>query len=440
MIRMKYANIIWQNTELASGVKAVNYGDFLQLFVIDYLLSCAGIEKSEVVYLDIREVKTYRGEKLVLPLNWSVFWKDYMEGDRLCISQDIIPVFLAVTIEDGNFKESFMNEYNMQYLKRFEPIGCRDVHTKKMLQSNGIQAYLNGCLTITLPRNNNVKSEKYVYLVDAPVQLKKFIPEELLKNAKCCTQQEYFDPDVQIDEIRKNAMRQYREYKTKASLVITSRLHVAAPCMAWGIPVIFVKDQVDGRFGWLDEYIPLYSEECYADIDWKPEAVAYEERKKFILEISINRVKAVFENYENAEKMEHIFCRKEYSENITFKETVNNNYQSILNLLKKIYTKDTAFEYTIWGVSKAAENFYQEMKHQYPDARLCTVIDTYNRVNFHDIQTIPPEEYKWRGEMIFVLPVQASNAARKIFREMKIPAEKYICAGAQFITEEDLQI
>ena len=115
---MKYANIIWQNTELASGVKAVNYGDFLQLFVIDYLLSCAGIEKSEVVYLDVRKVKTYRGEKLVLPLNWSVFWKDYMEGDRLCISQDIIPVFLAVTIDDGNFKESFMNEYNMQYLKR----------------------------------------------------------------------------------------------------------------------------------------------------------------------------------------------------------------------------------------------------------------------------------------------------------------------------------
>lgn len=40
----------------------------------------------------------------------------------------------------------------------------------------------------------------------------------------------------------------YKEYRRQATLIITSRVHVALPCMAMGIPVIFAKNEYSYRF------------------------------------------------------------------------------------------------------------------------------------------------------------------------------------------------
>lgn len=434
---MKYANIIWQNTELKSGVKAVNYGDCLQFFTIDYILSKV-CDNNEVVYLDIRDIKKYQGEKLILPLNWSLFWKDYMEGDVLCISEDIIPVFLAVTIDDAGFKESYMNDSNIAYLKRFEPIGCRDMRTKEILQKYEIQAYLAGCLTSVLPKREKRIGET-VYLVDVPIKLKDYIPKELLSRAKCYTQQEYFSKDTSVEEIRKKVKERYEEYKNCASLVITSRLHVASPCMAWGIPVIFVKEKIDGRFEWIDDYLPLYSEKEFEMIDWNPASVDYEEKKKLITNATIKRLEGIFQNYECMEKFEDCYTCTSSMARPSFRETVNDSYKAALTALENKYSEDDAFEYSIWGISKASENFYTIVSNKYPHAKLRCVIDTFNNVEFHGILPMRPNAYQWENEMIFVLPVQASNAARNLFKEKKIPEDMYVCAGTQFILDEDLQ-
>lgn len=433
---MKYANIRWQNTELESGIKAVNYGDCLQFFAIDYLLSLVK-HNNDVVYLDMRDVKEYQGEKLILPLNWSLFWKDYMEGDRLCISEDIIPVFLAVTIETAGFKESYINESNIAYLKRYEPIGCRDMHTKEVLQKNGIWAYLSGCLTSILPRRTERGGDK-VYLVDAPLKLKEYIPKDILNRAKCYTQQEYFNTDISIEEVQKKVKARYEEYKSCASLVITSRLHVASPCMAWGIPVIFVKEKVDGRFEWIDEYLHLYDEKEFELINWNPKPVEYEEKKKLIIGTTINRLEGVFQNYVCSEKLENCYRNKNSITRTSFQETIYDSYKVALKALESKYEKEDFFEYSIWGISKASENFYESVRKNYPNAKFRCIIDTFNKTKFHGILPIHPKHYQWRNEMIFVLPVQASNAARKVFKQLKIPKDMYVCVGTQFISDDDL--
>lgn len=53
-------------------------------------------------------------------------------------------------------------------------------------------------------------------------------------------------------------------YRTQAKLVITSKIHVAMPCIALGIPVIFIVDNpFNERFDVLSGIVPIYS---YKDI------------------------------------------------------------------------------------------------------------------------------------------------------------------------------
>lgn len=90
---MKYANLYWQSTDLGNGgYRAVNIGDNLQFMVMDYLFQTY-LPSEKPVKLQVSELKMYTGEPLRLPLNWSLFDINYMDGDKIAISQDIIPVF-----------------------------------------------------------------------------------------------------------------------------------------------------------------------------------------------------------------------------------------------------------------------------------------------------------------------------------------------------------
>ncbi len=131
---MRFANILWRDRTLeGSDLKMVNMGDTLQFMVIDYLYDQAAISREDVLKIQVSDLRDYQGEKLILPLNWSLFNPYYMEDDRIALSENIIPVFLGMTIESMFCKDEYFNEYNISYLKRFEPIGCRDESTALIL-------------------------------------------------------------------------------------------------------------------------------------------------------------------------------------------------------------------------------------------------------------------------------------------------------------------
>ena len=188
-----------------------------------------------------------------------------MKNEYFNISKDIIPVFLAMTIESGGFKEEYVNNHNMNYLKQYEPIGCRDAKTRDMLLKHGVKAYLNGCLTAVTKKRKCCGTK--ILLVDVPMEVEKYLPK-WNNEVEIYSQQKYFDNSFSIDDIRKLVDERYDYYFNEAKLVVTSRLHVASPCMAVGIPVVFTKNVVDARFPWLETYIPLYSKDSYGEIDW----------------------------------------------------------------------------------------------------------------------------------------------------------------------------
>ena len=433
---MKFANLYWQNTEVEnSKMVPINIGDNLQFMAIEYLYSKFLPDNYPLVKLQMRELKKYQGETLILPMNWSLFDINYMDGNRISISEDIVPVFLGATIESASHKEVFFNDYNILYLKRFEPIGCRDEFTFKTLCKYHIQAYLNGCMTAVFPRRQKNEGQNKIFLVDAPIELQEYIPDSLKEGAEILTQQYYCSKDVEIAQILDAIKKQYFKYANEAALVITSRLHVASPCMAMGIPVIFVKNQVDARFGWLDNYIPLYDRHTYNKIDWNPQPVEYEKVKELIIRNAIDRINDVYEKYTTAQEVSQIYAGRNEKKYVNFQSTIYENFErAYLFLENKFKTSDT-FLYSIWGVNEAAEKFYEYMCSQYPNARLKNIIDSYKEIEFHGRKAIKPETFiREENEFIFVLPVKASNDAERIFSQKGIDQKYYVCCGDQFIT------
>lgn len=438
---MKYANIIWQNTEIENSTyKSVNIGDCLQFLIIEYIYKRMNIDSHEIVRLSMKDIRGYKGEKLILPLNWSLFDINFMDENKINISNDIIPVFCAMTIESHTYKEDYLNEYNIRFLKKYEPIGCRDYKTYSALKKVGIKAYLNGCLTsIFSSRSKEGKHDK-ILLVDAPLELYSYIPNEMIKGAISLTQQYYYKNDISAYSIMENVKQQYKFYCDEAKLVITSRLHVASPCMAMGIPVIFVKDSIDARFSWINIYLKLYSRNEFQNIDWNPGRIEFEENKSMILELVCKRIRG--ERIKEDEYLRvHNLYKKCGNNNISFQTTVHSNFSKIIDFFKEEkYDSGSEFNYGIWGLGAAAENFYNFMEKNYPKATLVTALDTYKSAIFHGVKSETPDKYiRNKSEIMFVLTVQASNIAKDILLKKGFNTSEFVCSGDQFIQQNCLR-
>jgi len=61
-----------------------------------------------------------------------------------------------------------------EYLRAYGPVGCRDAATMEILEACGIENYLSGCLTLTLPRQERAENAgTYACLVDLKPALEK---------------------------------------------------------------------------------------------------------------------------------------------------------------------------------------------------------------------------------------------------------------------------
>ena len=181
------------------------------------------------------------------------------------------------------------------YLKRFEPIGCRDNWSLKKIQALGIDAYFSNCLTITLTNTTPDKRGDDIYIVDIPKDVYSRFPEEILDNATFLTHNSVWAKD----NIKRGSLYKFDEAQLllekymSAKLVITSRLHCATPCLAFNTPVVFIgRKETFYRVNCLEEYIPIYSFDDFGGIDW-----------------CINSIKSQI-NYHNVEKTKKLLKSK----------------------------------------------------------------------------------------------------------------------------------
>ena len=157
----------------------------------------------------------------------------------------IVPVFVGFHItEDFGAAPALLSGESRSYLEAHAPIGCRDEGTRAMLERAGVAAYLSLCLTLTFPTRTHEPTHGRVFIVDAAAV---WIPPEVRAGAVHETQTAR--PGATDEEERAEARRLLDRYRDEASIVITTKLHCALPCLAMGIPVVFFGDPEDYRYG-----------------------------------------------------------------------------------------------------------------------------------------------------------------------------------------------
>lgn len=263
-------------------LKSVNIGDYVQALASSQY--CPRVDG----FLDRDEdLKKYNGEEVKMIMNG---W--YMHNPKNWPpSPKIHPLFVAFHLNLLAKKELTSSE-SISYLKAHEPIGCRDYDTMNILKSYGVDAYFSGCMTLTLGKTfRSENKDGSVYIVDPKIkarvsyvnyllallytlfhysairkllrkkflywqygkcrliyvvnffkQYSKVFDKKVLLNATYLTQESPYYQDAFKDDFERldEAKRLIKGY-ARASLVITSRIHCALPCLGMGTPVFFTE-------------------------------------------------------------------------------------------------------------------------------------------------------------------------------------------------------
>lgn len=423
---MKYALVTHgQKKEQMDGEQLVlNVGDYMQWIAIANLYEYMRLNKEDIVELSIEDIGTYKGEKIILPMNY--MWADsvhcpYVMEKHVTFSEDVIPVFLGLSFKKGNWE---WTKERIDYFKKYEPIGCRDYATWKKLSELGIEAYLAGCITTTLPLSNRTEGDT-AYFVEAPKGLEKYIPEKLKKKSKFIRHQERVTEEVFYG--KEGGLERARllldEYSKNASVVITSRLHCALPCMALGIPVILVKEYFGYPFDLQRKFLPFYSYQDFKNVDWNPRKVDLEQYKKIALECAKKRL--LGENAEDEIARLHAEYTSLYNDGYIEEKM---GMEVFVNKIRMLYKENDAFDYAIWGISDNAEWIYEFIKSHYPQAKLVKVIDNLRKLEFHGMTAEKADTLlKEDSFLVIATTLNVSVDAIPFFRKIGKSTDKYIC-------------
>lgn len=370
-----------------------NVGEDIQILAIENIYIKMGIDLSEIVRIPVSKLRTYDGDFVVLPINYPLYGK-------FNLSYKIIPVYLGLSLLSGEASEGL-------HLKQYEPIGCRDVHTYKELLERGIDAYLSGCLSLTLPYQfPNYKERDKVYIVDIPDKYKDILPDCIKKDAV------YETHVFHGGSVSENYSRElYSKYINEARLIITSRLHCALPCLAAGLPVIFLCEKRSFRLDWLEKLIPIYTFDECDNIEWCPKPIEFENEKKIIQEYAIERIWKAY----NENKMKVKISKLYLNENS--KEYIFENLENVKKYIRMNWNlQDKKYEYILWGITQTTDQIYDYISEFYANASLRGVVDLYHPQHFRGIKTCGCEVLNNFSGVVFVTAESANSVVKDIVR------------------------
>jgi len=132
------------------------------------------------------------------------------------------------------------------YLRAYGPVGCRDASTMELLEACGIEHYLSGCLTLTLPRQKKTDNAgAYACLVDLKPALeakaREYLKDTGLEIVNATHVCDYKNTDLTFEQRMEKARELLTLYQN-ARIVLTSRLHAALPCLAMETPIVPILD------------------------------------------------------------------------------------------------------------------------------------------------------------------------------------------------------
>jgi hypothetical protein len=243
----------------------LTYQAYPEYNIGDYIQSLAAAQFLPEInrYISREKLNEYSHEQIKLILNgWFMHQPSHWPPSEKI---DALPISFHL---NSQAKNQLLNEEGKQWFKKNEPIGCRDQYTLKAMHEAGIEAWLSGCLTTTFT-NKFTQRTNDIYFVDALFRvpgwttitrtprdllkgiingtitkagkrkriLQKLFDGNLLNSAK---ELEHYHTARHSEKERFTMAESFLEKYATAKLVVTSRLHCALPCLAFGTPVIFI--------------------------------------------------------------------------------------------------------------------------------------------------------------------------------------------------------
>lgn len=399
---MRFGNLIMNTT----GMR--NIGDDVQILAIEHLYDYMGIKQEQRVRIPLTELANWGSEYVVLPIPFCLTSYNH----DMCITQfskKIIPVFLSFSVVADHLSDA-----DVEYLKQFEPIGCRDQYTMELLRKYSIISYLNGCMTLTLPRRPLEGVYNKIFCVDLPDAFMKYLPDEIRDNA-IFTSHHILSTDCPNGEEEK-AREVYGEYRDSAKLIVTTLMHATLPSIAMGIPVVLVRSHPSFRLSIFDRYTHIYYPDEFDRINWNPKVVEYEDFKSKLLENAASQVMSAYNKYNTVFDISSCYEKEDYDRSYNAFESMRKTVQHI----KDKYSPNEAFHYSLWCVTQTADRLYYFIKENYQNATLDGVVDSYRNVDFHGKKSQKMEWLKDHTDAeCFVCTISAIPVAKRYFRELK---------------------
>ena len=242
-----------------------NAGDYIQSLAAAQFLP--RVDK----YVNREKLNEYNGNTLKLIMNG---WFMHKPGNWPP-SADIDPLMISFHL-NSQAKNEMLNAKGVDWFKQHAPIGCRDIYTLEALTGAGVECYQSGCLTTTFENHYGDRTDD-IYFADVlfrvpgwatsartPREFLKAVISgdafrmntrnrlladifsvELLEKAKMIS---HYHPARHTEKERFTVAESLLKKYATAKLVVTSRLHCALPCLAFGTPVIFV------HYGFRNDY------------------------------------------------------------------------------------------------------------------------------------------------------------------------------------------
>jgi hypothetical protein len=275
---MKYASLIFSYNNFDAsrklldeyGYYTVNIGDYMQTIAAQNIYRKIGVSEEDMIFLDRDSMADYKGEKTFLLMNGCFY------NHCFPIPDSITPIFV------GFQAQRHVIETHLETLKKYAPIGCRDVHTCEILKSLGVDATVTGCITLALDKRDTAPQKGKTYFVYGsgagylPPEMFKEVPEEKLLNGEILFHRKVVHnhplPHQEMMETLRYTEEVLKIYEKNASLIVTPLHHVATPCMSMGIPVVVCRKKNDTRFSFIETLLPIHERGDYKKVDWNPEA------------------------------------------------------------------------------------------------------------------------------------------------------------------------
>lgn len=406
---MRYARFVNQGvSDFTISRKVINLGDPIQWFGVLNMYQAIGIPEKEIFEIPVFDMdQVDQAGELTLIMQGHIT-HSMLRG--VMSKKNIRPLFIGFALLGTE-----LDEEEIEYIRQYQPILCRDEITYRILSAIGIESYIFGCLSFIFPQRMVSKRLEKVFFVDTPESLKKFIPPsmesriEYVSHAIPLISDALRNEDLKKAEI--TAINALHKYAQEAILVVSSRLHCLCPCLAMGIPVIAVRNNFSYRYSFIDRYIPLYTPDMFSEIEWRPSKFnLVEENKKQMLSVcenilvnghfDMNQIQKIHNSYINRERT--IYCK---------------NIKDQLRQLASLINRKKAF--VLWGIGAGGISVYLCVKEVFPELPFAAVIDRFEIGIFENKPIVSPDKAYLYDDCYFFLTTQGGRQeAERYMKEL----------------------